>query len=144
MGSVSPQRDGSANVQNDVVNNKNISHDIDMSYMGRKLKLLLISLHCPIYSSYYIEKIPCYCLRRVHNIKTLIRTTGLIHSPLKVNNVLTFSNLSLICHPEGPRDKMQQFCLVNQFIFKCRNWVLHFDPTAVSGSTPTSPSHLDV
>ena len=33
------------------------------------------------------------------------QNTGLIHSPLKVNNVLTFSNLALICHPEGPRDK---------------------------------------
>ena len=43
---------------------------------------------------------------RVHNNKTLIMATGLIHSPLKVNNVLTFSNLALICHLEGPRDKM--------------------------------------
>ena len=32
--------------------------------------------------------------------------TGLIHSPPKVNNVLTCSNLALICPPEGPRDKM--------------------------------------
>uniref|UniRef100_A0A4W5Q5Q8 B box-type domain-containing protein n=1 Tax=Hucho hucho TaxID=62062 RepID=A0A4W5Q5Q8_9TELE len=37
---------------------------------------------------------------------TFIMTTGLIHSPKKVNNVLRFSNLALICHPEGPRDKM--------------------------------------
>ena len=34
--------------------------------------------------------------------KTLITATGFINSPLKVNNVLTFSNLALICHPEGP------------------------------------------
>ena len=36
---------------------------------------------------------------------TFITATGLIHSPLKVNNVLTFSNLPLICHPKGPKDK---------------------------------------
>ena len=35
-----------------------------------------------------------------------IMATGLIHSPLKVNNALTFSNISLICHSEDPRDKM--------------------------------------
>ena len=37
--------------------------------------------------------------------KTFITATGLVHSPLTVNNVLTFSNLALICHPEGPREK---------------------------------------
>ena len=34
----------------------------------------------------------------------LITALGLIDSPLKVNNILTF--IALICHPEGPRDKM--------------------------------------
>ena len=29
-------------------------------------------------------------------------------------------------------------------MFKCRNWGLQFDPTAVSGSTPSLPGHLDV
>jgi malic enzyme len=38
--------------------------------------------------------------------KYFITATGLKHSPLEVNNVLTFNNLSLICHPEGRRDKM--------------------------------------
>ena len=37
---------------------------------------------------------------------TFITATGMIHSPLKVNNVLTFSNLALICHPEGHRFKL--------------------------------------
>jgi hypothetical protein len=35
--------------------------------MGRKLKFLFLKLHCQIYSSYYSERIACYCLRRVHN-----------------------------------------------------------------------------
>jgi NADH:ubiquinone oxidoreductase subunit F (NADH-binding) len=38
---------------------------------------------------------------------TFIKATGLIHSPTKVNNVPTFSHFALICHPEGPRDKMK-------------------------------------
>ena len=77
-----------------------------------------------------MKQIRCYCLRRVHNNNNFT-ATGSIHSPLKVNKVLTFSNLVLICHPESPRDSNvgTGFYSLNP----CCLW-LHTTP----------PGHLDV
>jgi hypothetical protein len=68
--------------------------EMDVSYMGRKLKFLLngtVQFTVVFFQSAQRQR---------------GTATGLIHSPLKVNNVLTFSNLALICHPEGSIDKM--------------------------------------
>ena len=47
---------------------------------------------------------------------TFITATSLIHSLLKVNNVLTFSYLALICHPEGPRYSIVLFDKIHFYI----------------------------
>ena len=50
---------------------------------------------------------PCYCLRRVPNNKTLFTPIVLINSPLKVKCVLKSEKYFRMYHPKGPRDNMK-------------------------------------